>query len=173
MLSAHQGSVEARLAVVEEHIRHENEHDLDGILSTFAPEPRYEEQAFGELHTGRAGVERYYSDLLAAMPDLEIDVQRRHIATESIILEVMIRGTHLGTWRGLPATGRRLEFPLCAIYSFDGDKLAGERIYYDRATVFRQLGVFREPVTPFGRLAMAVAHPVTIARALLRRLLQP
>jgi len=28
------------------------------------------------------------------------------------------------------ATGRRLEFPLCGVYTFDEDgKLAGERIY--------------------------------------------
>jgi SnoaL-like polyketide cyclase len=83
------------------------------------------------------------------------------------VLEVTIRGTHLGPWRGLPATGRRLEFPLCGIYTFDAnDRLAGERIYYDRALVLRQLGLFYEPVG-LGRLFTALAHPLTIGRALL------
>ena len=66
------------------------------------------------------------------------------MAAQTVIVEVMIRGTQLGGWRGLPATGRRVEFPLCGVYTFDAnDRLAGEKIYYDRGTVLRQLGVLR------------------------------
>ena len=83
------------------------------------------------------------------------------------MLEVTISGTHLGAWRGLPATGRRLSFPLCAVYTFDPrDQLASERIYYDRAGVLRQLGVFREPTTLAGRLMTGLTHPLTIRAGL-------
>ena len=107
---------------------------------------------------------------MAALPDLEIQVRQQHVTDENnVVLEVLIRGTHLGLWRGLPATGQRVEVPLCAIYTFDdGDRLAGERIYYDRATVLRQLGVFHEPQTVLGRIEVLVAHPVTIGHALFR-----
>ncbi|MGE5052583.1 MAG: ester cyclase, partial [Acidobacteriota bacterium] len=88
----------------------------------------------------------------------------------NVLLEVLICGTHLGAWRGLPATGRRVEIPLCGVYTFDDvDRLAGERIYYDRATVLRQLGVFREPQTLMGRIGLLVTHPLTLAHALFRR----
>jgi predicted ester cyclase len=108
---------------------------------------------------------------MSALPDLEIEIQRRHVTDEAILLEVMIRGTHLGAWRGLTATGRRVDFPLCGIYTFDGeDRLAGERIYYDRATVLRQLGVFHEPQSVGGQLATLVTHPGTILGAFLRKL---
>jgi hypothetical protein len=40
---------------------------------------------------------------MTALPDLEIEVRRRHVANEAIVVEVMIRGTHLGGWKGLPA----------------------------------------------------------------------
>jgi hypothetical protein len=41
---------------------------------------------------------------------------------------VMAGLTHLGAWRGLPATGRKLEFPLCGVCTFDAnDNLAGEK----------------------------------------------
>jgi hypothetical protein len=81
-------------------------------------------------------------------------------------MEVMIRGTHLGAWRGLPATGRRVEFPLCGVYTFDSDdRLAGERIYYDRGTVLRQLGVFHEPQSFLGQISILATHPSTLARA--------
>jgi hypothetical protein len=65
---------------------------------------------------------------------------------DAVRVEVVVRGTHLSGWPGLPATERRVEFPLCRVYTFDADdRLAGERIYYDLGSVLRQLGVFHEP----------------------------
>jgi steroid delta-isomerase-like uncharacterized protein len=161
----------ARIAIVEEHVRLENAHDLPGVVSTFGNTAQYEDEAWGERYKGRDGVRDFYEQLMKALPDLEIDVQRRHVTDENILLEVIIRGTHLGDWRGLPATGRRVEFPLCGVYTFDGsDRLAGEKIYYDRGTVLRQLGVFHEPETALGRIATLATHPLTIVRALARKL---
>ena len=162
----------ARIAVVEEHVRLENEHDLQGVLGTFGDTASYQDEAWGEKYEGREGVRQFYQQLMNALPDLEIKVQRRHITGDSIVLEVIIRGTHLGAWRRLPATGRRVEFPLCGVYTFDReDRLAGERIYYDRGTVLRQLGVFYEPQSILGQIVTLATHPVTIAQTVARKLL--
>jgi len=134
--------------------------------------PNTTNEAWGEHFQGRDGVRVFYEQILKALPDLEIEVQRRHVADDAILMEVMIRGTHLGAWRGLPATGRRVAFPLCGVYTFDpDDRLAGEKIYYDRGAVLRQLGVFHEPQSVFGRICTLATHPVTIAGALARKLL--
>ncbi len=165
-----EGRVSARVALVEEHIRLENAHDLEGVIRTFGDSARYDDEPWGEHHEGREGVRKFYQQLMGAMPDLVIDVQHRYITADAILVEVVIRGTHLGAWRGLPPTGRTIRFPLCGVYTFDqNDRLAGERIYYDRATVLRQLGVFYEPQSALGQFSTLVTHPITIARALLRR----
>jgi SnoaL-like polyketide cyclase len=96
------------------------------------------------------------------------------ISEATIVLEVIIRGRHLGAWRGLPPTGRHVQFPLCGVYTFDeDDRLAGEKIYYDRATVLRQLGVFHEPDGFWGRINVLVMHPRTMARVLRRLISRP
>jgi steroid delta-isomerase-like uncharacterized protein len=157
---------EARIALVEEHIRSENHHDLEAVMATFGAAARYDDEPWGDHREGRDGVRTYYTELLRALPDLAIAVARRHVSEDCIILEVGIRGTQEGAWRGLPGTGRRVDFPLCAVYTFDSDdRIAGERIYYDRATVLRQLGIFREPSTALGRVMTALTHPVTIVSA--------
>jgi steroid delta-isomerase-like uncharacterized protein len=162
--------VQQRIAIVDEHIRCENRHDLDAVMATFGMDARYDDEPWGDHRTGRNGVRTYYSELMHALPDLEIGMSGRHVAAESLVVEVTIRGTHLGPWRGLPATGRRVEFPLCGIFEFDADdRLAGERIYYDRGAVLGQLGLFHEPLRGLGRVVTAFSHPVTIARAYLRR----
>ncbi len=159
--------------MVEQHIRLENEHDLEGVLRTFGETARYDDEAWGEHHQSPNGVRAFYEQLMQALPDLEIEVQRRHVTDDAILVEVIIRGTHLGAWRGLPATGRRVEFPLCGIYTFDADdRLAGEKIYYDRGTVLQQLGVFHEPQSLMGQLSILATHPATIARAFARKFLR-
>jgi len=161
--------IKARSALVDEHIQSENRHDLDAVMATFGLEARYDDEPWEDHRIGQDAVRSYYTELMRALPDVTIEVTRRHLATDSLIVEVVIRGTHLGPWRGLPATGRSLEFPLCGIYEFDhDDRLASERIYYDRGVVLRQLGLFREPDNGFGRVATALGHPVTLARAYLR-----
>jgi steroid delta-isomerase-like uncharacterized protein len=167
-----QDRASARIALVEQHIRLENEHNLEAVLGTFGDAARYDDEAWGEHYNGRDGVRRFYEQLMHAMPDLRIDVQRRHVADDTILVEVIIRGTQLGSWRGLPPTGRRVEFPLCGVYTFDDDnRLAGEKIYYDRSTVLRQLGVFHEPQSVMGKFSIMATHPVTMARAIVRKLL--
>ena len=161
----------ARIAIVEKHIGLENEHDLEGVLGTFGAAARYDDEPRGEHYSGRDGVRQFYEQLMKALPDLEIEVEHRHVAQDAIVVEVVIRGTHLGGWRGLPATGRRVEFPLCGIYTFDGDDgLAGKKIYYDRGTVLRQLGVFHEPPSLLGQIGILATHPITIVRAVARKL---
>jgi steroid delta-isomerase-like uncharacterized protein len=162
----------AHIALVEEHVRLENEHNLEGVLGTFGETAKYEDEAWGDDYEGRDGVRSFYQQLMAALPDLQIQVKQKHVTDDSVLLEVLIRGTHLGPWRGLPATGRRVEVPLCGVYTFDDSgRLAGERIYYDRATILRQLGVFHEPQTLLGRIAMLATHPFTIACALMRKII--
>jgi steroid delta-isomerase-like uncharacterized protein len=161
----------ARLKLVDEHVRLENHHDLDGIMGTFGATARYDDEPANLHYVGREGVRTFYEGLLRAVPGLQIDVRRNHASAASVVLEVVIRGRHLGPWRGLPATGAQIELPLCGIYTFDDDdRLAGERIYYDRATLLRQLGVFHEPESAMGRISTVLTHPLTMAQIVGRKI---
>jgi hypothetical protein len=80
-----------RIAIVEQHIRLENQHDLEGVLGTFGDSARYDEP-WGKHYNGRDGV-------------------------------------------------------------------------------LRQLGVFHEPPSVLGQIGILVTHPITIARALARKVL--
>ncbi|HET9386480.1 MAG TPA: ester cyclase [Gemmatimonadales bacterium] len=152
-------------------MRLENRHDLAGIMATFGDDAKYQDAPWDEHHVGRGAVEQYYRDLLRALPDLRIEVRDRLVSEDAVVLEVLISGTQSGSWRCLPATGRRVRFPLCAIYRFASNgKLASETIYYDRAGVLRQVGLYHEPVGILGRLVTALTHPLTLVRAYMRKL---
>jgi steroid delta-isomerase-like uncharacterized protein len=160
-----------RLKLVDEHVRFENQHNIEGIMETFGTTARYDDEPWDMHYQSRNEVRAFYEGLLQALPDLHIDVLRRHVSDAAVVLEVIIRGQHLGQWRGLPATGARVEFPMCGIFTFDDkNRLAGERIYYDRATVLRQLAIFHEPDQLVGRVIGALTHPLTMARIVGRKI---
>ena len=158
--------VRARLEQVERHVRLENLHDLDAVMGTFGDDASYDDEPWNEHHHGRDAVRSYYESLMRAVPDLHIDVRGRHVAADVVVLECEITGTHEGVWHGLPGTGRPIALPLCGIYTFvgDGAELAGERIYYDRATALEQVGVFHDPESTLGRVMTVLTHPISMGR---------
>ena len=49
---------------------------------------------------------------------------------------------------GVAPTNRRVEVPLVAIVRFRGDKLAHEHIYWDQASVLKQIGLLPSTSLP-------------------------
>ncbi|MGH2956396.1 MAG: ester cyclase, partial [Solirubrobacterales bacterium] len=94
-----------------------------------------------------------------------------HHADDAVLVEAVVRGTHSGPLRSLPPTGRSFELPILSIFVFEDDKLVCERVYFDATTTLRQLGIARDPLSLGGRLQAAIAHPWTIGRGLVRRVI--
>lgn len=163
---------QARIEQVERHVELENVHDLDAVMGTFGDDASYDDEPWNEHPRSRAEVRRYYEELLRALPDLHVEVSNRYVDDEVVDVECMINGTHEGPWHGLPGTGRSVRLPLCAIYTFTDDRaeLAGERIYYDRATALRQVGVFHDPESTRGRILTALTHPISMGQLAIRML---
>ena len=160
-----------REATVREHMESENVHDFDTTIATF-DHPRYELIATGDVHDGEAEVRAYFDETRTAFPDQANEPLAFHHADDAVIVEFILRGTHLGPLRGLPPTGRSFECRMTAFFLFPegGDKIVGERVYFDQATIMRQLGVAHDPSSLAGRVTTALSHPVTIGGAVVRRL---
>jgi steroid delta-isomerase-like uncharacterized protein len=128
----------ARIRLVEEHVRVENTRDIEATLGTFGRHPHC--VVNGENLYGHDSIRGFYESFFRAFPDLKVTVDQRHVSAEAITLEVTLTGTHLGTFGGIPASGRRIAIPLCAIFKFDEDeRILGEWVYFDNALVMEQL----------------------------------
>ena len=89
-----------------------------------------------------------------------------------MIAEFWLRGTHEGSFRGLPATGRSFECRMTAFFLFEDDRLVCERVYFDVGTIMRQLGIAHDPRSVIGRVATVANHPLTIGRGVVRSVLR-
>jgi steroid delta-isomerase-like uncharacterized protein len=157
-----------REAIVVEHMESENRHEFDVTLETF-DHPRYELIATGDVYDGPEEVSRYFQETRTAFPDQRNELIELHHSDDAVIVEAILRGTHRGMLRSLPPTGREFEMRFTAMFLFEEDRLMCERVYFDQLTVLEQLGIARDPTSLTGRLETLIGHPVTIGRALVRR----
>jgi steroid delta-isomerase-like uncharacterized protein len=158
---------EAREALVREHMESENRHEYDVTMGTF-DHPRYEIVPTGDVFDGEAEVREYFRESRTAFPDQRNELIEMHHADDAVIVEFDLKGTHLGPFRGLPPTGREFTCRMTAFFVFDGhDGIVCERVYFDSATILRQLGIAHDPTTLRGRVATVLNHPLTIGKALL------
>ena len=131
---------ERRAAVVREHMESENRHDFDATIATFK-HPRYEIMPTGDVFDGETAVRGYFAASRAAFPDQRNELRAMHHTDDVVIVEFDLLGTHLGPLRGIPPTGKEFRCPMTAFFVFDGDGIVCERVYFDSATIMRQIGL--------------------------------
>lgn len=129
-----------RLEVVRRHMESENELDFATTLSTFE-HPRYELVATGQVYDGPEEVAGYYRSSRAAFPDQRNDDVVLTYGEDTVVAEFDLLGTHLGPLGTLAPTGRSFRCRMCALFVFppDGDRIVGERVYFDQGSILRQL----------------------------------
>lgn len=127
-----------REAIVRRHMKSENVHDFDAVIDTFG-HPRYELVATGRTHDGEQAVREYFRETRTAFPDQRNELISLRHAEDAVIAEFWLLGTHRGPLFGLEATGREFRCRMVAFFLFEGSKLQCERVYFDSATILRQL----------------------------------
>jgi hypothetical protein len=129
-----------REAIVNAHIEAEAvTHSPAATVATFR-HPRYEIPALAPVVDGAEAVNGLITGLLAAFPDFYLNKLALHHADDSVIVEARFGGTHRGVWAGLQPTDKKMEVQAALIFVFEGTDLVCEKVYFDHATVLRQLG---------------------------------
>jgi len=129
---------EIRERIVREHMEAENALELDHALGTFA-HPRYEIIGTGEAYDGPEDVARHYRQSRAVFPDQRNELISLRHAEDAVIVEFWPLGTHKGRLGRLDPTGRKFRCRMTAFVIFEGAGLMCERVYFDSATILRQL----------------------------------
>ena len=121
--------------------------DASATVDTMTPD-NYVNHA--PVMTGGRGrdemIDFYGNHFIPKMPaDTSLRLLARTVDKDRLIDEFVFAFTHdVGMdWMlpGIPPTHRKVEIPKVVVVRFEGDKIACERIYWDRASVLVQIGV--------------------------------
>ena len=135
-------------ALWAEHIRHEFEtKDVEATLATMVEDASVDHVP---VHTGGKGkgeLRAFYRDVfIGSWPDdLVMTTTNRVFGKDQLVEENRLRFTHKNRmdWflPGVPATNRLVQADFVIVVQFRDGKLACERIYWDQASVLRQVGL--------------------------------
>jgi steroid delta-isomerase-like uncharacterized protein len=90
----------------------------------------------------KEGTLEYFRILLAAFPDMQMDVQDLIADNDKTVARVTVTATHQGEFMGVPPSGARVEMQLIDIMRFDGNGLVCEHWgVADMLSLMQQLGV--------------------------------
>jgi steroid delta-isomerase-like uncharacterized protein len=129
---------EQREATIRRHMEAENVHDFDAVIDTFS-HPRYEIIPTGQVHDGETAVREYFRETRTAFPDQRNELISLRHADDAVVVEFWLLGTHKGPLLGFEPTGREFKCRMTALFLFEGTNLVCERVYFDSATILRQL----------------------------------
>jgi len=125
----------------QRHVLAENRRSIEGLLETLCVDPIYKVMATNATYKGKAAVAEFYTGLFEGVPDAVFDLINVFVGEEGVVEESILRGSHLGTLFGIPATGHEIALPLTIVFPILNGEILGERLYFDAATLARQLGI--------------------------------
>jgi carboxymethylenebutenolidase len=139
----------------EEHTKHEfTTRDTEATLATMVDDAYVNHVPVLTGGAGKGALRAFYSrDFIPAMPpDTKLTPVSRTVGEDQLVDEMIFSFTHTQEmpWMlpGIAPTGRHVEVALVAIVRFRGDKLAHEHIYWDQASVLKQIGLLTDPTLP-------------------------
>jgi carboxymethylenebutenolidase len=139
----------------EEHTSHEFvTRDTESTLDTMADDAYVNHVPVMTGGFGKTALRDFYSrDFIPAMPpDTTLTPVSRTVGENQLVDEMIFSFTHTQEmpWMlpGVAPTNARVEVPLVAIVKFRDGKLAHEHIYWDQASVLKQIGLLTDPALP-------------------------
>jgi len=123
--------------------------DVELTLATMVEDAYVNHMPVNTGGRGKAALRVFYrDDFIPSWPDdLQMTPVNRVIGVGQLVDELRVTFTHSKPmpWLlpNLPPTGKPIALDIVVVVQFRGDKLACERIYWDHATVLRQVGLLK------------------------------
>jgi hypothetical protein len=136
-------SPEDMIALVTEHQEAERLGDLERTMATLAPYPVYDMIPFGIHFEGEQATRDFYLELFAGgIEGFEYQQMGMWVNESGVIREDAVQLHGLTEYFGfeLPKPSDA-SFQTITVFPFEGDKIKGERSYFDRLLVLEQLGL--------------------------------
>jgi carboxymethylenebutenolidase len=139
----------------EDHTKHEfSTRDTDATLATMVEDAYVNHVPVLTGGAGKTALRIFYErDFIPKMPpDTKLIPISRTVGEDQLVDEMIFSFTHTQEmpWMlpGIPPTNRHVEVALVAIVRFRDGKLAHEHIYWDQASVLKQIGLLTDPGLP-------------------------
>jgi steroid delta-isomerase-like uncharacterized protein len=89
---------------------------------------------------GPEAMKEHLSGWVMSFPDLRFGIEQMVAEGDHVASQLVMEGTHQGTWMGIPATGKRLQIRMITIHRIRNGKIAEDWVVVESLGLFQQLG---------------------------------
>lgn len=120
--------------------------DLEAVLDYYTENVYFEDTSTLTPCRTKAEMRDFMKVFYDAFPDLRIEIREVFGSGPLVAAEYDLLGTMRGQFLGHRPTGRAFRIKAVSIYEHDGTLFTKETVFYDSASLFRQIGV-EQPAT--------------------------
>jgi ketosteroid isomerase-like protein len=144
-------------------------HDLDGVMANWSEDGIEDVVPLG-IFRGRDEIRENVRGLFAGAPDLEATLESIVADESKAVMQWRASGTFTGEpFNGIQPTGGHIELRFLELMEVDGGLVVRNTVYYDAATLARQMGMLPEQESGSERAMIAAFNAVTKVRTTIDR----
>jgi steroid delta-isomerase-like uncharacterized protein len=133
-------STDRNVAALHAAVAQWNAGELEGYLALYDPEVVL--RGYAGVGPGLSAVRQYYQAFWAAFPGCQIGLEDVFGSGEQVACRLRIQGEHRGSFRGIPATGSRIDVFGITILEFRDGRCIQRWSCVDSIGLLQQLGAF-------------------------------
>ncbi|HVZ41993.1 MAG TPA: ester cyclase [Candidatus Kapabacteria bacterium] len=112
-----------------------------GMLVPELCAPDYRASIVGFPTTDAAGHDAFGGAFYAGFPDIYHTIDEARATDDGIAVRFTLRGTHTGSFMGIPSTGNAVTVPAMVLLSIADGQVTELRAMFDRLGMMQQIGV--------------------------------
>jgi predicted ester cyclase len=94
-----------------------------------------------DLYVSEQPLRDHIAEAEAGLPEYELVAEDMIAEGDQVAVKARLRGTHLGTYNGIPATGRSIDVPFHITYRIKDGRIVDHWMVMDSMVFLQQLGI--------------------------------
>jgi steroid delta-isomerase-like uncharacterized protein len=138
------GKTKAQPAIIDEHFKAINNHDIKAIVATYTLEAEVRSPNWEGVKGGPDSIATIFNRYFKSTPDLTYSITNLINAKNAVTVEYTFSGTLSNPEGGTPdyMKGKKYSLQGCAVFILKDNKIVKETNYFDQVAFLRQVGFF-------------------------------
>lgn len=90
---------------------------------------------------GPHAIKEHVANWIASFPDLRFNIEQMLSEDDRVATQLLVEGTHQGSWLGIPASGKKLQMRMFTIHRVVHGRIVEDWVLLEALGVLQQLGV--------------------------------
>jgi steroid delta-isomerase-like uncharacterized protein len=122
-----------------------NQGKTNVVSELLANNCRFHDEVFPHLTSGADNLRRHIETCRTGFPDLKFSIDDTIAERDEVVVHWTARGTHKGSFLGMPATNKKAAVTGTSIYRLEGSKIVESWANWNLMSMMEQLGISSAP----------------------------